>query len=473
MDRRGGSVPGSTPRRESRSRSPPISASPRSPVYPSTLSERSSPVPPIHVLNVPDTQERDGCGALRQTKRGTAGATLRCARIRRRTSALTALSALESAALPISRWTLNPVEGRPAGKRAAEPFLNTAALRRSIAPTGTGRRSSVSNEMEMTTELPRRTVLIALSLSAISLCVWIVFIGSRSRPIERRVSNIALSTTGKWLAAGTSQGKITVWDQGSGTAPRQIDFPRGSLNDLQFDPDERLLAIAAGDLGLYAPEQPAGPRFLRSDGRNYGTVLFSRDGQTVLVITGTGLIETIGIHSGATQLKVCCSTIYGEVAFTPDGQAIANAGHWPSLWDARSGRLIARLTKDRQFYTFRPIAFDGSRGAVLMGSQDGRVYAWDLTTRQLVAISAPQSEYVDTLAVSTTGWVVYAGFGKMLRLWNPPTGRERSFPAARPTSNLILSPDGASIIFGTADGEIEFWDVGTGQRLRAIKVPGS
>jgi WD40 repeat protein len=154
--------------------------------------------------------------------------------------------------------------------------------------------------MEMTVETPRRTVLISLSLSAISLCVWIIFIGSRSRPIERRVSNVALSRTGTWLAARTSQGKITVWDRRRGTAPRQIDFPQGWLNDLQFGPDEHLLAIAGRDLGIYAPEQSAGPRLLRSDERNYGTVRFSRDGQTVLVINGPGVIETIDRHSGAT-----------------------------------------------------------------------------------------------------------------------------------------------------------------------------
>jgi WD40 repeat protein len=324
----------------------------------------------------------------------------------------------------------------------------------------------------MTTEIPRRTILVALSLSAVFLCVWIVYISSRDRPIQRTVSNVALSRTGRWLAGGTSQGKITIWDQGSGTAPQQIDFPQVSLNDLQFSPDEHLLAIAGRDLGMYAPQQSGGPRLLRSDGRNYGTVRFSRDGQTLLVISGTGVIETIDAHSGSTQLKVCCSSIYGEVTFTPNGQAIANAGHWPSVWDARSGHLVGRLTTNRQFYTFRPIAFDGSRDTMLMGSQDGRVYAWDLATRQLIAMSAPQAEYVDTLAVLTSGWVVYAGFGKVLRLWNPQTGQQRSLPAARPTSNLILSPDGTSIIFGTADGEIESWDARTGQRLNAMKIPG-
>ena len=326
--------------------------------------------------------------------------------------------------------------------------------------------------MEVITETPRGTVVIAFALSLISLCAWLVFIGSRNRPIERRVSNLALSRTGRWLAAGTSHGKITVWDRASGTAPQRIDFRQGLLNDLQFSPDETLLAIASRDLGIYDLEQSAALRLLRSDEQNYGTVRFSRDGQTVLVITGTSVIETVDAHSGATRLKVCCTSIYGEVTFTPDGRAIANAGHWPGVWDARSGQLVGRLTPDRQFYTFRSIAFDGARGTILMGSQDGRVYVWDLTTKQLVAISAPQSEYVDTLAVSATGWVVYAGFGKMLRLWNPQTGQQRSLPAALPTSNLILGPDGTSIVFGTADGGIEHWDTRTGQRLSVMAIPG-
>ena|ERR1700693_6008237 len=57
-------------------------------------------------------------------------------------------------------------------------------------------------------------------------------------------------------------------------------------------------------------------------------------------------------------------------------------------------------------------------------------------------------------------------------VWNPDSGQRRTLPAARPTSNLVLGPDGTSIIFGTADGTIELWDIRTEQRLRAIKIPG-
>jgi WD40 repeat protein len=302
----------------------------------------------------------------------------------------------------------------------------------------------------------KKPVIVALSLAVVSACVWMSFPAPRNRPMDRRISSVALSRAGAWIAAGTAQGPIRIWNGRPGTAPWLVPLRRGPLNDLQFSPDESLLAVAGKDLVLYPLEQPAAPRRLRSDGRNYGTVRFSRDGETVLVVTGAGTIELLDARSGAARLNICCSTVYGEAVFTPDERSIVNAGHWPGLWDSRSVKLIARLTKDRQFHAFGPIAFVGQvpdLPAILMGSQDGRVYCWDLTTRQLIAMSPAHPEYVNTIVVSSTGLVAYAGFGGIVRLWNPRSGEERSL-TARPTSNLVLGPDGASIVFGTADGEL-------------------
>jgi hypothetical protein len=55
-----------------------------------------------------------------------------------------------------------------------------------------------------------------------------------------------------------------------------------------------------------------------------------------------------------------------------------------------SGRLIATVTANREISTFHPITFDISRDAILIGSQDARVYAWDLKTKQRIAVSPPQ-----------------------------------------------------------------------------------
>ena len=309
-------------------------------------------------------------------------------------------------------------------------------------------------------------------MCAIFLCAWIFFLHSRNPPAARSISNVAWSASGRWLAAGNAQGKITVWEQTLPDAPRHIALSHGPLNDLRFSPDEHLLAIASEDLRIYDLTGSTAPRLLRSDREHYGSVRFSQDGRTLLVITAASLMETIDTQSGALRLKICCTSYYGEVVFSPDGQTIANAGHWPRLWDALSGRLVAALAANREIATLRPIAFDAARGTILMGSQDGSVYAWDLKTEQRIAVSPPQPAYVDTIAVSTDGWIILAGFGRDVQLWNPDSGQRRSLPAARPTSNLVLGPDGASILFGTADGTIDYWDLRTQQRLRSIRIPG-
>ena len=108
-----------------------------------------------------------------------------------------------------------------------------------------------------------------------------------------------------------------------------------------------------------------------------------------------------------------------------------------------------------------------------MGSQDGRVYEWDFKLGQMVGQSSAQSGYVDALAVTRTGLVAYSGFGKVLRLWNPETGTTRSFPAAVPSSNLIVDADGTSVIVGTAGGTVEVWDTATGHRTKSIAIPRS
>jgi hypothetical protein len=49
------------------------------------------------------------------------------------------------------------------------------------------------------------------------------------------------------------------------------------------------------------------------------------------VTTGASRIGTIDVNTGALRIKVCCSSIYGEAVFTPDGQTIIKAGPWPGM----------------------------------------------------------------------------------------------------------------------------------------------
>jgi len=315
----------------------------------------------------------------------------------------------------------------------------------------------------------------AAALLAVALLTgaWFAFNALMKVPPDPKVTSVALSRTGRWLAGGTSQGRIAVWDQTANAAPRQITFDEGPLNDLQFNPEETRLVVASHNLATFDLPQPGVPHFLKQDQRHYGTVRYSQDGASVLVITGSSAIELLDAQSGAPRFSVCCSTIYGEVAFTPDGGTVVNAGHWPRLWSARNGQMVGQLLPTQRTHPFRSIAFGDAGATVAMGSQDGRVYVWDVPGRRLAAISEAQPEYVDGVAFTSSGWIVYSASGKTLRLWNPLSGKYRLVEGARPTSNLILNQESGTILFGTAAGAVESWNLETGQRLSARQMPAA
>ena len=88
-----------------------------------------------------------------------------------------------------------------------------------------------------------------------------------------------------------------------------------------------------------------------------------------------------------------------------------------------------------------------------------------------IEVSPPRQAYVDPLAVSTDGWVIFAGFGEEAQLWNPYKGLRRRLGAARPISNMLvgIGTDRRSILVGTADGTVEWWDA-TGEPV--LKIAG-
>jgi WD40 repeat protein len=296
----------------------------------------------------------------------------------------------------------------------------------------------------------------AFGITFVGIGLW--FAAGRNPEPDRRIISIAVSSNGRWIAAGTRAGSITVFDRDFPGRSRRIQAGSSELNDLQFSPDERLLAIANRGLSVHSVETQSQARILRSDDRNYGTARFSSDGRRLLTITGAATVEVLDPNSGALQLTICCSTIYGETTFSPDGTMIVTAGHWPAFWDTRSGKLLRRLTGDREFQTFRPIAFDPMRSWVLMGSQDGRVYCWEVSTGRRTATSRGHSGYVDSIAVpKDSPWIAYSAFGGAVRLWNPDSQVERLLGPTT-ASNLVAGKQPHSILLGTQTGFVEIWD---------------
>jgi WD40 repeat protein len=297
-----------------------------------------------------------------------------------------------------------------------------------------------------------RWFAIALGLGAAVAALW--WIASDAPPEDRRIVRVAASASGRWLAAGSASGEAAVLErEGRQAVIARARIEGRVLNHLQFSPSADLLGIAARDLWIWRFGRREAPLRLRAGGRNYGMVEFDPEGATILTVTGEGRMERIDLASGRTLWEACCTSIYGEVRFSPDGRTVVNAGHRPGLWDAATGERLESFEPDRSAPAFGPVAFDTARGVVCLGSQDGSVLCRDLATRKRAEAPPRQPGWIEGIAFSRDGAsaaLLVRGVG--VRLWERDAGAMHAVEG-EPTSDLASTPDGFAFAVSGRSGE--------------------
>jgi WD40 repeat protein len=310
----------------------------------------------------------------------------------------------------------------------------------------------------------------ALAVAALAAAAILsLAISAPPMPVDRGITVVAVTETGGTIAAGTADGAVRVWDRATATAAQSLDLG-GPLNDLRFSPSNGHLAVANRNLSLVDWRSGATPRTLRADQANYGVVRYHAEPGSILTINGKGEILLITVATGAGRRIHCCSSIWGDVEFVPGRPHVVWGGHWPAVGNLGLGGLAGTLTPVRQFMAFGPVVVSQDGERVFMGSQEGRVYVWDLPARRLLRRSPPQAGYVDTIAaLGDSGWLAYAARGGPMHLWHTGTDEHQIIHPARPTSNLVFNPAMNWIAWGTASGTVELWDPRTMRRLDVLR----
>jgi WD40 repeat protein/class 3 adenylate cyclase/energy-coupling factor transporter ATP-binding protein EcfA2 len=297
-------------------------------------------------------------------------------------------------------------------------------------------------------------------------------------------TTVTFSPDGRTLATTSTQGNVQLWNVATRSARgRPLSGHDGLVRGVRFSPDGSMLASAdqSGRIMLWdvTSQMRIGDPLVGHTG-NTIVVGFTADG-TGLVSSSTEEIATWRLD-GATLGTRLDAHAAGGVTLTAssDGRMLATGGADGSarLWDPARRRPIGQpLRTGAPGVHDVALSPDGRLLAAAAGARDatgpGRLLLWDTATRRQVAAATVAPTTAVSLAFTPDGRTLVGGTagGQILR-WGVdglrPQGQPRTVGAPDAWVTIALSPDGRTLAMASTD-VVELTDLATGRKLGDLR----
>ena len=310
------------------------------------------------------------------------------------------------------------------------------------------------------------------------LCLWDPGSGRVLHALEGHgggVRTLAAGPDGRWLASAGGDGIVCLWDPASGRALQALEGHGGGVLALAVAPDGRWLA-SAGEDGRVRLWDPASGRALHALEGHRGAVPALAAAPEGRWLASGGIDATVRLWDPVSGRALHCLEEHGGevrvLAASPEGRWLASAGHDGAvrLWDPVSGRALHALEAHGGPVLALVAAPDGRWLAAADG--DGRVRVLDPVSGRALHILEGHRLGARSLAVAPDGrWLAATGEDGRLRLWDPGTGRALHVLEghAGPLWALAVAPDGRWLVAADDDCTVRLWDPGTGRVVNAWK----
>ena len=312
-----------------------------------------------------------------------------------------------------------------------------------------------------------------------------------------RVKAVAFSDGGSTLASVAFNGIIAFWDvETSKKSNSQVAGHRDMFTTLTLSPDSTKLASVGADghviFGFASSWRPdslirlteasTGNEIMTlTDRMNPSHLTFSPDGKTVAF----GSLGKIRLWNTETGISL-------DIPLLDQDEGHQVPGH-----DHGNGAVaIPRGMRPHQMPTISALAFSPDGTRIVSATMEGQIQMWDaemgIELTSLVEQDPDGAEYevkdggmtvttsykdpIFALAFSPNSRRLAAGSQEQIRLWNMETGnwgkgtssinsREGDRAVFQGSQALVFSPDNMILVNGDRNGELQLWDITTGDEL--------
>ncbi|MEH2331614.1 serine/threonine-protein kinase [Nostoc sp.] len=278
------------------------------------------------------------------------------------------------------------------------------------------------------------------------------------------VHAIAISPDGQFIASGSNDKTIKLWQVGTGKLVRQLgrwsSNHSNMVHSVAFSPISSNLSYQ-GESGKSAGVADLNRGILASG---------SWDNTIKLWDVNTGKeIRTLTGHANWVN----------SVAFSPDGKFLASgsADCTVKLWQVQTGIEIQTFTGHSDpvssvAYSPRtPTTNSQERQLVASGSNDYTIKLWQIYTGRNIYTLTGHSFFVNCIAFSKNGEILASGSGdNTIKLWHINTGKEIRTLIGHSDSvwSVAFSQDGQFLASGSWDNTIKLWHIHSGREISTL-----
>ncbi|MGJ5674164.1 MAG: WD40 repeat domain-containing protein [Nostochopsis sp.] len=147
---------------------------------------------------------------------------------------------------------------------------------------------------------------------------------------------------------------------------------------------------------------------------------------------------------------------------------------WKTLYIYLPCKTLIGAWEDLVFkniYAIRSVCLSVNNQFILLGSEDGKLIFWEISTAKCLHTFKGHTGSVNSLCLSTDNQFAISGSEDgTLKFWEVATGRcLHIFPKAGNVNSVCLSDDNQFAITGSNDQTLRLWELNTGTCLCTIK----